>query len=205
MDPAPAPPLIRPSRPDDAAAVAELTAEALGSKYRPAFGALATRGIEALLLRDLADPRGSRHWVAEVDGRVAGAVHMALEEESGADYLRAIAVEIGVLRSLRALLVLSLIGHGRMQPDEAYIDELAVAAWARRRGVARALLRRCEEEALADGRSRLTLWVALDNTAARSLYDGYGFRQTRRRRWIAGRTLFGSPGAAFMERALPPA
>jgi len=203
MDPAPSRTVVRPTRPDDAAAVAALTAEALASKYRPAFGRHAARGIEALLRHDLGE-EDTLHWVAEIEGRLAGSVHLMVEDGGGTEHLRAMAAAVGPLASLRALLVLSLLGQGTVKPDEAYIDELAVAPWARRRGVARALLSRCEEEAVARGRSRLTLWVTLDNTAALPLYETAGFRRARTKRWIAGRALFGSPGAAFMERALPP-
>lgn len=195
---------MRATRPDDVDAVARLTAEALGAKYRPAFGRHAERGIAAVLRRDLEGVEGTRHWVAEHEGRVAGAVHLILSEDGGADYLAAIGAELGWARSLWAALVLSVLGHGRLEPDEAYIDELAVAAWARRRGVATALLRRCEQEARAEGRSRLTLWVTQDNAAALPLYAGAGFRERRRRRWFAGRILFGSPGALFMARELTP-
>ncbi|MGD9571150.1 MAG: GNAT family N-acetyltransferase [Thermoleophilia bacterium] len=198
------PPLVRATREGDVDAVAELTAEALAAKYRPAFGDHAARGIAAVLRCDLDGVEGTRHWVAEIDGRVAGAVHLVLSEDAGLDYLKAIADELGWARSLRATAVLSMLGHGRLTPDEAYIDELAVAAWARRRGVAKALLARCELEARATGRKRLTLWVTEDNDAARPLYDRAGFLPTRRRRWIAGRWLFGSPGAVFMARELPP-
>lgn len=199
----PATPLIRPARASDADAVAALTAEALAAKYRPAFGRHAERGIAALLLSDVDGGGGSHHWVAEVDGRVAGAVHLVVDEDGGLDPLRAVWSAVGPWRSLRAVLVLSLLAPGRLQPGEAYIDELAVADWARRRGVARALLRRCEEEAVAEGRTRLTLWVTLDNAPALRLYAAAGFRERRRRRWITGRLVFGSPGAAFMARELP--
>lgn len=191
-------------RADDVGAVARISAQALGDKYRPAFGGGAERGIAAVLRHDVEAAEGTRHWVAEVQGQVAGAVHMMLTEDEGTGYLRAIGAELGWARALRAALVLSLLGHGRLQPDEAYIDELAVAGWARRRGVAMALLAHCADEAEAAGRARLTLWVTEDNAAGRALYDRAGFRVRRRRRWIAGRALFGSPGALLMERGLSP-
>jgi ribosomal protein S18 acetylase RimI-like enzyme len=200
---APSTPVVRPARPGDVAAVAELAAAALEPKYRPAFGRHAARGIAAVLRDDL-DDEGSRHWVAEIDGRVAGAVHLVLSEEAGLGYLRAIAGELGWARALRASLILSVLGHGRLAAGEAYIDELAVAEWARRRGVARALLARCEHATREAGLTHLTLWVTEDNAAALPLYEGAGFRRRRRRRWIVGRALFGSPGALFMARELEP-
>lgn len=204
MQAPPSAPVVRPARPDDAGPVGALVAEALAAKYRPAFGARAAEGIAALLLHDLDGSGSSRHWVAELDGRVAGAVHLMLADDQGLSGARVIAGALGWGPAVRAIGVLSMLGHGRLDPDEAYIDELAVAAWARRRGVARALLRRCEREAVAAGRRRLTLWVTDDNDAARLLYESAGFRVARRRRWIGGRLLFGSPGASFMARTLPP-
>jgi ribosomal protein S18 acetylase RimI-like enzyme len=203
VDPSPTEPEVRPARPADATAVGALLAEALASKYRPALGDHAARGIAALLLDDLDGTGSSRHWVAEIDGRAAGVVRLVLADEPGVGYLRALAGELGWWRALRATAVLSMLGQGRVGPDEAYIDELAVADWARRRGVARALMRRCEQEAVDAGRTRLTLWVTDDNAAARTLYADAGFRVVRRRRWIVARWVFGSPGASFMAWELP--
>jgi ribosomal protein S18 acetylase RimI-like enzyme len=191
-------------RAGDVDAVAGISEEALRDKYRPAFGRGAGRGIAAVLRHDLEEVEGTRHWVAEHDGRIAGAVHMILSDDAGTGYLQAIGAELGWARALRAALVLSVLGRGRLEPDEAYVDELAVAPWARRRGIASALLARCADDARAEGRTRLTLWVTEDNAAGRALYERAGFRVRRRRRWIAGRVLFGSPGALFMERALSP-
>jgi ribosomal protein S18 acetylase RimI-like enzyme len=195
---------VRPSEEGDAEAIAAIVADALRDKYRPALGAAAQRGIAALVRRDIRSVPGSRHWVGELEGRVAGAVHLVLDHEPDADFAAALAPAVGWPLAVRATLVLGLLAHGRMAPEEAYIDELAVAPWARRRGVARALLATCEEESRRCGRTRMTLWVTIDNAAARPLYEGAGFREARRRRWLAGRLLFRAPGAILMERPLPP-
>ncbi|MEU0132673.1 GNAT family N-acetyltransferase [Streptomyces sp. NPDC006296] len=55
------------------------------------------------------------------------------------------------------------------------IQGLAVADWARRRGVARTLLRASVAEARRLGAGRLTLRVLGHNTAARALYAAEGF------------------------------
>ncbi|MFB4425063.1 N-acetyltransferase family protein [Streptomyces sp. QL37] len=55
------------------------------------------------------------------------------------------------------------------------IQGLAVADWARRHGVARALLRAAYAEARRQGAGRLTLRVLGHNTAARALYASEGF------------------------------
>lgn len=197
-------PAIRPAGEADAPAIARLVAEALGDKYRPALGAHAESAIAALVRRDVRAPGAMRRWVAEIDGRLAGVVSVAIGADVDAGFPRTIADAVGWPRAVRATLVLSVLAHGRLAPDEAYVDELAVAAWARRRGVARALLETCADQARTAGRRRLTLWVTIDNAAGRALYDAAGFAEARRRRWLAGRLLFKAPGAILMERPLVP-
>ena len=205
MDGSPPPPLVRRAREEDAPAVAAVVVDALSDKYGPALGRAAVHGVEGLVRRDIREgTTTSRYWVAEVEGRVAGGVHLVLADERAAGAVRALAVAVGWPRALRAVLVFSLLGSGRVARDEGYIDELGVAEWARRRGVASALLTACEREARRAGKRRLTLWVTSDNDAARPLYERYGFREARRRRWVLGRLVFGAPGAIFMEMSLPP-
>lgn len=55
------------------------------------------------------------------------------------------------------------------------IQGLTVAGWARRQGVARALLHASYAEARRQGAGRLTLRVLGHNTAARELYEAEGF------------------------------
>lgn len=193
---------IRRIDPDDATAVAELVLRALGDKYRPALGRRATAGIVALVRRDIAHIPDTCRWVAEIDGRVAGSVTLVLAHDVATDVPRALADAVGWPGAVRATIVLAILGHGRLGDDEAYIDELAVDDWARRRGVAQALLDTCATAARSAGRRRLTLWVTINNDGARRLYERAGFREVRRRRWIAGRLLFRAPGAIFMERRL---
>lgn len=198
-------PAIRPAEGADAPAIARLVAEALGDKYRPALGRGAETAIAALVRRDVGAPGTMRRWVAEIDGRLAGVVSVALGGDVDTGFPATIAGAVGWPRAIRATLVLSVLAHGRLAPDEAYIDELAVDGWARRRGVARALLEACAEQARAADRRRLTLWVTINNEAGRALYDAAGFAEARRRRWLAGRLLFRAPGAILMERRLGPA
>ncbi len=66
--------------------------------------------------------------------------------------------------------------------DEGEIANLAVAADARRRGVARALLGGVLEEARSREASALYLEVRESNEAARRLYESHGFSAVGRRR-----------------------
>lgn len=86
--------------------------------------------------------------------------------------------------------------HFDAQWQEGYVDFLAVAPDARRRGVARALLQAARAWGLAHpGARAVTLTVRADRDAARALYESAGFRRVRTciglRRLVSG----GSPAA----------
>jgi ribosomal-protein-alanine N-acetyltransferase len=70
----------------------------------------------------------------------------------------------------------------RTAADEAEILMLATHPSARRRGRARALLRRFHAEAPALGAARAFLEVAADNTPAATLYEAEGYGPVGRRR-----------------------
>lgn len=71
-----------------------------------------------------------------------------------------------------------VVGYAGMQVlvDEVHITTMAVAEHARRRGVATRLLVELLREARARGAASATLEVRVDNSAARALYAGFGFR-----------------------------
>ena len=66
--------------------------------------------------------------------------------------------------------------------DELMINDLAVAASARRRGVGGALLRRLIDGARVRGCRRATLEVRPGNEPARALYEAFGFGVVGHRR-----------------------
>jgi ribosomal protein S18 acetylase RimI-like enzyme len=59
---------------------------------------------------------------------------------------------------------------------QLYLSNLAVRATHRRTGVARQLLKACEQNALAGGFTELFLHVMEDNQPARQLYEQAGYR-----------------------------
>lgn len=61
-------------------------------------------------------------------------------------------------------------------PDCSFIIELFTDHAHRRRSLARALIAQCLAAAHDAGESAVALRVATDNTAARSLYESFGFR-----------------------------
>ena len=70
---------------------------------------------------------------------------------------------------------------GRMAADEAEVLTLAVLPERRCQGLGRALLDAAMAEVRRRGAARLTLEVAVDNVAARRLYQSAGFAQVGRR------------------------
>ena len=141
--------------------------------------------------------------MAEADGKVIGTTRLALRQEAGGGGVGPLAQAIGWRRTLRGALVLGLVAYGRLAPDAAYIEELAVSPTHRRQGIGRALLDECDAIAGLAGKSRITLWVAERNEAAVALYQSRGYHVAVRRRTLRGRLLFGAPVALLMEKPLP--
>ncbi len=78
----------------------------------------------------------------------------------------------------------SLVGYvvALVMGDEGEVADVAVAPFARRRGVARLLLERMSADVMEGGVRALYLEVRESNRAARALYDALGFVQVGRRR-----------------------
>ena len=72
-----------------------------------------------------------------------------------------------------------LVGYAGMRTvlDEGYITNVAVAAGARRRGIARALVGALEAWARERGLAFMTLEVRVSNDPAVALYRGLGFAE----------------------------
>jgi ribosomal protein S18 acetylase RimI-like enzyme len=193
---------IRHAEYADAAAVGALLATALAPKYRPTLGHRAAEALTGIIGHELRTPTHG-YWVAERDARVIGAAHLATAEDAPpSGVAHRLAHVIGWTRALWALSALSILAHGPLEQDEAYVGELAVAPDARRQGVGVMLMLHLDAQAEARGKSRVTLWVTDDNDAARALYTGLGFTEHAGRRWHLGRLIFGSRGAILMEKQL---
>jgi ribosomal protein S18 acetylase RimI-like enzyme len=97
-----------------------------------------------------------------------------------------------LMRHLRAAGLVS----PQPPPHALYVDALAVAPSFRRRGIARAMLARAEDAAAAGGLEGVALDTGLHNDAARSLYEGAGYRQreVRRAPSAAVAAAIGGPG-----------
>ena len=71
------------------------------------------------------------------------------------------------------------VGHAHLAlTDPPELQDVSVLPAHRRRGVATALTRGAEREALARGHTVLTLTVGVGNEAAQALYRGLGYRDS---------------------------
>jgi ribosomal-protein-alanine N-acetyltransferase len=86
---------------------------------------------------------------------------------------------------LVALVAGQVVGYAGLavnQPDEAWVQNIAVRRDAQRRGTGRTLLAALLAEAKNRGVRRTLLEVAVDNGPAQKLYAGYGFESVGVRR-----------------------
>ncbi|MEO8690688.1 MAG: GNAT family N-acetyltransferase [Solirubrobacteraceae bacterium] len=141
--------------------------------------------------------------VAEAEGRIVGAIvgfPAGEGEELAQRFLALTAWRIppwrwrGLLRHLNAASGMS----PAPAPGSWYVDALAVAPDARRRGVARALLADAEAIARAQGASGVSLDTGLENTPARRLYEANGYAQRDIRRARDERAARAIGGAGFI-------
>ena len=192
---------LRRARPEDADAIAEMLDAGLADKFRPAFGRRSLDAVRAFVRSDIrATP--DRRIVAEAGGAVIGTASLSIAGDPPPGLIAPVRREVGLLAAARAFLVLSALGTRDMAPGDAFVEEVAVAEDARRRGVGRRLLERCEADARRAGCRRLCLNVTADNAPARALYESFGMTVGARERWWLRRVLFGAPASLVMRKRL---
>jgi ribosomal protein S18 acetylase RimI-like enzyme len=179
---------VRPVRAEEHAAAARLlhlSAEGLYDR----FAGGPERAL-ALLERALAEPGNASSadvvWVAELDGRVAGAmaafpVHAAIARSRA--FLRLALRSLPPWRWPAALSLYWAGGRAAPAPPPAafYVDALATDPDTRRRGVALALLAEAEAQARRRRLPSVALDTTLHNDAARALYARAGFEELAER------------------------
>jgi ribosomal protein S18 acetylase RimI-like enzyme len=176
---------IRPFRGEDADAAVPLLYESAGGLYDRYAGSprLARRALTRALAHAHTTASADVVWVAELGGQVTGAM-AAMPSDWWAPRSRAfLGVTLRAIPPWRWPTALWLYRTGaRAAPalpsNSLYVDSLATAACARRRGVARALLAEAERQARGHGLPRVALDAFADNHAARALYRKAGFSET---------------------------
>lgn len=141
---------IRPATPEDFAAIGELTTAAYVTS-----GHVAPDDIYAQELVDMA-ARAHELYVADVDGRVAGAVN----------------------------IVTAGSAHAQVAYDnEGEFRMLAVAPGYQGRGIGRALVQFVLDWAQARGLRQVALTTMPSMTAAQAMYEAMGFQRAPERDW----------------------
>ena len=187
---------VRRAEPRDFQAVTRLLHRSAEDMYYRFAGG--RKRALTLLERSLAEPGNASSadvvWVAELDGRVAGAMAAFPVSEAVARsraFLR-LAMRVAGPRRWPVALYLYWVG-GRASPSPPaqalYVDALATDPAFERRGAARALLAEAERQARTRGLPAVALDTTDSNTAARALYAREGYVEVGYR--AAGRGLPG--------------
>lgn len=175
---------VRRYREGDQAEVVPLLYASSGGMYDRFAGnrELAERTIARALGREGTTASAEVVWVAQLDGRLAGAMAAMPYEEwtpRAHRFLRATLRSIPVWRWPSALRLYR--SSGRLAPEpprrSLYVDSLATARERRRLGVARTLLEEAERLARESGFKAVALDTWQGNRAARSLYLDAGFEE----------------------------
>jgi len=141
--------------------------------------------------------------VVELAGGVAGVIAwfpVAEGDERARRFVSLTAPRVPPWRWPALLRHLRAAGHVSPHPPPRmlYVDALAVAPAFRRRGVAQALLAGAEDAARAGGFAGVALDTGLHNDAARSLYEGTGYRQREVRRAPSAKVAAAIGGPGFV-------
>lgn len=188
-------------------AVLALHSEAFADKFGAAFGTEGVgRGVEAMAeawrRQGVSAMRGM--FVATVGETVVGTVTVRTWEmgndDSGAAEL-AFQKVLGAWGAFRSIFTLSLLSH-QIARDEGYVTDVAVLSTFRRRGIARILLARAEEEARARRKRFLSLYVSSANTGAQTLYTREGYHRARTRRSLMAGLVLHESRWLFMRKDL---
>ena len=182
--------MIRVATEDEAAAAGALTAEAYqtdglisdGDAYVEELMDAVRRAREASLLVALAPPDGAR----DGDGRETDVADAVRRGAAGARDVDEDGADEDTRPSLVGTITLAPAGTSYAEiaePGEVEIRMLAVAPWARRRGIAEALMRAAMREAVSLRAGRVVLSTLEEMTAAHRLYDRLRFRRVPERDW----------------------
>jgi len=117
-----------------------------------------------------------RYYNAKAGGRIVGIIEIVTKENTRR-YIKDFRVYfkyLGLTRAVKAIL-LNFFEVPKLDDGTIYIDNVAVDADNRRKGVANKMLSFTEDYARRHGKDTLTLWVAGANKNAYSLYKKFGF------------------------------
>ena len=197
---------VRPARPGDAAAIADLLLEGFGHEYS---GKLRTPAGRRMMERIHTLPgRLSGVFVLTLDGGpaigMAGLRTREVRAQAGWSEDQITIEELGIGPALWLELRASLSEPGSYQPrpDEAYIYNVVVTAPWRGKGISDRLLDYIHTDACRRGKQRVLLEVVSTNLHARHLYERHGYTVLRQRRGLLSLLRLGVPPLLLMSKPL---
>ena len=164
--------VTRPATREDADIIAQAVAMAIGDEEALQ---LYCGDDYMAVLADIARSEATQYsWqyaiVAEVEGRVAGAV-------VGYDGAQLYALREGTFAVLRCTIGRTPNIVDETEAGECYLDSIGVLPEYRGRGVGRTLVEAFCQRAFAEGHQRVGLIVDQENPNAETLYTSLGFRR----------------------------
>lgn len=111
-------------------------------------------------------------FVAEVNGKLCGCVFLTTKGEKYHGLNSSLKKSLTFSQRCRLFFLLGFLSHDP-QPDEKYIDFIAVSSEFRNKGVGKALIYHCSK---LFSKKKLILYVAKENAKAFRLYSKVGFR-----------------------------
>lgn len=173
---------IREKRVKDGSEVARVVFEAFRDKYLALAGDQPEKALEIVTEEMKWRGRAENFFVAESDGKIAGAIEILATDIRSMPNGERISIyleHLGLAQGLKSLYLLSLLGRA-LGPEEACVSQIAVSPEYQRRGIARALLARGEEFSRNRNKKIVLLWVAESNTPSVRLYESAGYEQVRK-------------------------
>ncbi len=171
-----------------ARAAASYIDDAMSGSAALAYGKQHQAVLQRLFLRDDTLQSYNRTWFAYIDQLRAGQICCipAREYVERRDATRTQLRREGAMPWLRSLaLQMQRKFHqtpaGPWQPDQLYVESVAVSCAARRSGVGKALLAHAANSAATAGLTALAADVSAFNNASRMLVESMGFRIHRQR------------------------
>jgi ribosomal protein S18 acetylase RimI-like enzyme len=179
--------VVRRGRPDDDAA--ELVFDAAPQAYTAAAGSAGrARAILAILWRKPGHSASFEHaLVAELDGRLVGVLIAFPARDRYRLHRRLFVLAFRHLDRRRLPLLAGgllqlILATPRPPRDAYYVGTIAIAPYARRRGVASTLGRHAEAAAAAAGFPTIVAHTGSRHVPARRALERYGLRATKDRR-----------------------
>ena len=146
-------------------------------------------------------------FIAELQKRICGLILFTDRAEMrkshkamGGKLIKAMGFFPALIRLPRFIQFDSLFP--KIGADTLYIGHLATFAPARGKGVARAQLDFCEQQAKKKNLSKLALNVEVDNRLAIPIYERYGFKNVQKVESPRFKARFGFPGTYRMEKVI---